>query len=244
MNKPNNTIENLFAMQEKNKKPALIIGVVFALIIAAVFISDGISERKSKGNSLKIEDLIEQGDFIEAKKLAKSSEFGGDEMLTKVVKAQVSTLVDRGDLSLASDVAKEDGRYSIYFDVLLERLVPLYESNKQGLFMALAQLNFPALGNASNWDGDKYHTIDQWKLNSLYTSYNNSLSQLMSYAKTNNDQDSIKKLASFLKPLYKSNKVKKDPSPSYPNGHEETVWDQTPTDYTQANQIKKELGIK
>ena len=216
----------------------------FVLLMIIVLISDEISSKKSKNNSVKIEDLIEQRDFVEAKKLAKSSEYGGDEMLTKVVKAQVSTLVDRGDLSLASDVAKEDGRYSVYFDVLLERLVPLYESNKQGLFMALAQLNFPALGRASNWDGNEHHTIDQWKLNSLYTSYNNSLSQLMSYAKTNNDQDSIKKLASFLKPLYKSNKVKKDPSPGYPDGHEETVWDQTPTDFTQANQIKKEFGVK
>ena len=167
-------------------------------------------------------------------------------MITKVVKAQVSTLVDRGDLSLASDVAKEDSRYSVYFNVLLERLVPLYESNKQGLFMALAQLNFPALGKSSNWDGESYSSshIDHWDLNSLYTSYNNSLSQLMSYAKTKGDQDSVKKLASFLKPLYKSSVVKKGPSPGYPDGHEETVWDQNPTDYTQANQIKKELGVK
>jgi hypothetical protein len=76
----------------------------FVLLGIIVLIVDTIDSKKSKNNSVKIEDLIEQGDFIEAKKLAKTSEYGRDEMMDKVVKAQISSLLDRGDFSLASDV--------------------------------------------------------------------------------------------------------------------------------------------
>lgn len=220
----------------------------FILLMVILLISDEISSKKSKDNSIKIEDLIEQGDFIEAKKLAKSSEYGGDEMMTKVVKAQVSTLLDRGDFSLASDVAKEEGQYSIYFNTLLEKLVPLYESNKQGLFMALAQLNLPSLGSSrESWDGESYGSIGESTLNSLYTSFNNSLSQLMRYAKNKGEINTVKELAVYLKPHYKKVKGKvkewnvKKQEEFWVDGE---VWEDIPSDYTQANQIKKELGIK
>ncbi len=202
------------------------------------------SSKKSKNNSVRIEDLIEQGDFIEAKKLAKTSEYGGDEMMTKVVKAQVSTLLDRGDYSLASDLAKEEGQYSIYFNTLLEKLVPLYESNKQGLFIALAQLNIPSKGSSLNsWD----RNMDESMLNSLYSSFNNSLSQLMKYAKSKSDLNTVKELAVYLKPQYKQVKGKvrewnvKLQEIVEVDG---MVWEDTPNDYRQVNQIKKELDIK
>lgn len=221
----------------------------FVLLMLIVFISDGISEKKSKNNSVKIEDLIEQGDFIEAKKLAKTSEYGGDEMMTKVLKAQVSTLLDRGDFSLASDVAKEEGQYSIYFNSLLEKLVPLYESNKQGLFMALAQLNIPSLNSPrSGWDGkSSYGNFGESTLNSLYTSFNNSLSQLMKYAKSKSDINTVKELAVYLKPQYKQvkGKVREWNVKLQENVEVDgMVWEDTPSDYTQVNQIKKELGIQ
>lgn len=220
----------------------------FVLLGIIVLIVDTIDSKKSKNNSVKIEDLIEQGDFIEAKKLAKTSEYGRDEMMDKVVKAQISSLLDRGDFSLASDVAKEDNRYSTYFDLLLERMVPLYESNKQGLFMALAQLNIPSVGSSrENWDGEGYSDMSESYLNSLYSSFNNSLSQLMVYAKANDDMEYVKKVSKLLKPLYKKNKgkvkewnVKKQENVEVDG----MVWEDTPTDYTQANQIIKELGIK
>lgn len=224
-----------------------VVGIV-VLLVLIIIISDEISSKESKNNSLKIEDLIERGDFIEAKKLAKSSEYGGREMMTKVLKAQVSTLVDRGDFSLASDVAKEEGQYSLYFNTMLEKLVPLYESNKQGLFMALAQLNIPPKGSPrDSWDHKDYYYMDEVLLNSLYTYYNNSLSQLMKYAKGKGDKDTTTQLAALLKPLYKQVKGKvkqwsvKEQKDIEVDG---MVWENIPTDYTQANQIKKELGIK
>lgn len=233
----------------KTKKIGCLSVIGFFVLLGIIgLIVDSIDSKKSKNNSVKIEDLIEQGDFIEAKKLAKTSEYGGERMMEKVVKAQVSSLLDRGDFSLASDVAKEENRYSTYFDLLLERMVPLYESNKQGLFMALAQLNIPSVGGSrKNWDDEGHYTMSESTVNSLYSSFNNSLSQLMVYAKANDDMEYVKKVSKLLKPLYKTKKgkvkewdVKKQENVEVDG----MVWEDTPTDYTQANQIKKELGLK
>ena len=105
----------------------------------------------------------------------------------------------------------------------------------------------PSLGSPlKNWNGENGN-IGELEVNTLHTSFNNSLSQLMKYAINKGDKDIAIQLAALLKPLYKqvkgkvkqwSNKEQKD---ILVDG---MVWENIPTDYTQANQIKKEFGIK
>lgn len=237
----------------KNKKIGCVAIIVFFVIFFVLlriifFIIDDIDLNKSKNNLAKIEDLIEQEDFVEAKKLSKKIKgYDRYEVTDKVVRAQISSLIDDGQFDIAADVANEESRYYMYYDLLLMKLIPLYDTNKQGMFIALAQLKTPSLGSPlKNWNGENGN-IGESKVNTLHTSFNNSLSQLMKYAINKGDKDTAIQLAALLKPLYKqvkgkvkqwSNKEQKD---ILVDG---MVWENIPTDYTQANQIKKELGIK
>ena len=54
----------------KTKKIGCLSVIGFFVLLGIIgLIVDSIDSKKSKNNSVKIEDLIEQGDFIEAKKL-------------------------------------------------------------------------------------------------------------------------------------------------------------------------------
>ncbi len=192
----------------------------------------------------QIEKCIEKGDFTKAKQLNKKLKYGGMEL--KICKAQVSSLIDKGEFNLAADIAKEDADYGVYYENLMGKLVQLYVSNPQGLLMALSSIQFPGVGNSGYWNG-AYEVFSKYDLHKMYSEYNNYLKQLAIYVKANDDMDFVKKVSVLLKPLYKEEKrkvrewnVKKQEFVEV----DDMVWEDTPTDYTQANQIKKELGIK
>lgn len=184
----------------------------------------------------KIERCIEEGDFVRAKQLNKKLEFGGSKgMKLKICKAEVSALIDKGQFDLAADIAKEDVDYGVYYEVLMGKLVQVYENDSQGLIIALASINFPKPRSSGNWNGS-FETFYPNDLNMRYGTFNENIKQLLLYAKTKNDISFVQTVAAFLRPLYKE--VKK-PDKSFGPYYEDT-----PTDYTQANQIKKELGVK
>lgn len=183
----------------------------------------------------KIEDSIEKGDFNKAKQLNKKRNlFYYETRLTsvKICKAQVSSLIDEGQFNLAADIAKEDADYGVYYENLIGKLVQLYECNSKDLTMALTSIQFPKKSECSYWNG-KYVYWNGYRMNQLYEAYNNNIRQLLLYAKTKNDVNFVQTVAAFLRPLYKI----------VNSGYYEDYED-TPTDYIQVNQIKKELGIK
>lgn len=219
-------------------KKNLIIMLLCA-IASALTISCNHSDTKAQ-----IEKCIEEGDFTKAKQLNKKLEYGG--MKLKICKAQVSSLIDEGKFNLAADIAKEDADYGVYYENLMGKLAQLYVSNPQGLLMALSSIQFPKDGNSCYWNG-RYELFYKDDLNKVYSEYNNYIKQLAIYANTNDDTEYVKNASMLLKPLYKkvkgkvrewSNKLQKNVEV------DAMVWENTPTDYTQANQIKKELGIK
>ena len=193
----------------------------------------------------KIEQAIEEEDFTKAKQLTKKLEYPWT-MKCKICKAQVSSLIEKGEYELAVDVAREDADYGVYFNALLNKLTYIYNNNNQDLMMVVSSISFPKEGESLLWDCQRelfYHD----ELNNLYSQYNNALAQIMKYARSNEDVDIVRKLAGYLKPQYKqvkgkvkewSNKLQKD---VWVDG---MVWEKVPSDYTQANQIKKEVGIK
>ena len=69
----------------------------------------------------------------------------------------------------------------------------------------------------------------------------------MKYAKSKSDINTVKELAVYLKPQYKQvkGKVREWNVKLQENVEVDgMVWEDTPSDYTQVNQIKKELGIQ
>ena len=197
----------------------------------------------------QIEKCIEEGDFTKAKQLNKKLEYGG--MGLKICKAQVSSLIDEGQFNLAADVAKEDEDYGVYYEILMGKLVQLYDKNPQGLMAALASINFPTK-DQQHWNGKYNPFLYMESFNAFFETYNNNIKQLMIYAKANDDLEYAKKISALLKPLYKSKMVKEEQTMSINTKTGErkkelvdvTKYEDTPTDFTQANQIKKELGIK
>lgn len=197
----------------------------------------------------QIEKCIEEGDFTKAKQLNKKLEYGG--MGMKICKAQVSSLIDEGQFNLAADIAKEDQDYGVYYEILMGKLVQLYDMNPQRLTAALTSINFPNL-DQERWNGDYRPFMYNSQLNAFYETFNNNIKQLMIYAKANDDMEYAKKISVLLKPLYKSKVVKEEQTISINTKTGErkkelvdvTKYEDSPTDYTQANQIKKELGIK
>lgn len=224
-------------------KKSLII-ILLCALVSVMTISCNHSDTKAQ-----IEKCIEEGDFTKAKQLNKKLEYGG--MGMKICKAQVSSLIDKGQFNLAADVAKEDEDYGVYYEILMGKLSQLYVSNPQGLLMALSSIQFPKNGNSCHWNGhyEVFYTDD---MNEVYSEYNNYIKQLAIYAKANDDMEYAKKISVLLKPLYKSKMVKEEQTISINTKTGErkkelvdvTRYEDTPTDYTQANQIKKELGLK
>lgn len=193
----------------------------------------------------KIEQAIEEGNFTKAKQLTKKLRYQADAS-EKICRAQVSSLIEKGEYDLSVDIAREDADYGVYFNIVLNKLTYIYNNNNQDLMMVVSSISFPPYNDYIEWNGSS-ETIDQMYLNGLYSQYNSALHQVMNFAKNNEDVDMVKKLARYLKPQYK--KVKgKDKEWNIKLQEwvmvDGMIWEEVPSDYTQANQIKKEVGIK
>ena len=215
--------------------------VLFTLLCA---VSMALITSCESDTKAKIEQCIENGDFTKARQLNKKLDYGGMKM--KICRAQVSSLIEEGDFYLATDIAKEDTDYGVYYEILMGKLVQLYDNNPQGLMGAMASITFPT-NNTKNWNGQYLPFTHKEDLNAFYETYNNNIKQLMIYAKASDDMDYVKKVSVLLKPLYKKVKGKVR---EWSNQLQETVevdgmvWEDNPTDCSQADQIKKDLGIE
>lgn len=159
------------------------------------------------------------------KKRAEAEEY--EDYLEKISRAQITSLINKGDYSTAASVAKEDGNFGSYVDMAINGLPSYYIKNKQDVILLLMTISFPTQGLNKEWD-DSYQYWQNADINSLIANYNSKLEQLMTYAKNSDDKDFVKLVSEYLKPQYKSN------SSSV----------QSPSDYTDVNRIKKEFGIK
>ena len=240
---------------EKGKKIALVFSAIFVagIIVGCILL---VAQDENAKSGAKIDQYIEKCDFVAARnQLDKMREhlneinsniFSGDdekehyqtkydEYVLKVSQAQISYMIGKGDFETAQDIAYEDKNYAYYFNSILRKLVVIYnDSQYKGVISALVTISIPNIGDEQEiWDGHSHHySFEQFyqsDINNIITSYNDYLNNLMSYLKANGDDDALQSISSFLKPLYK--KVKKK---------ENMIWEGIPSDYTQANQIKKE----
>lgn len=204
-----------------------------------------------------IEKSIEEGDYNMAKQLNARyfsilDHFDGPrpsfsnyfKFKNTITKATVASLIDNGQYSIAADVAAEDLDYGVYYYILTNKLLQLYDNDPQGLLKALMSIKFPALNSEGRWTGGDNEYYTGWNVNELITRYNNSIKQLMLYAKTNNDTEYVNKLSVVLQPMHK--KFEYENGAPYADGspHMSTDFEQDRKDYSQVNEIKKEFGLK
>lgn len=244
-------------------KTKILVLLAATLLIGLSLTSCGESN-KNKKLKAKVEELVDNENYIEAYKVAKKIEEGRDYTVKSIAKAQIASLIQNEDFALAAEIATEKIDYGYYFTIILNRLPFLYTKNKQNAFVVLATLRFPPaesnLNNDIYWNCEevRYWDVNQKFANRIILQYNNSISQAMNLAKNTGDTKSLKQLSEFLKPLYGKCKVEQYKSVYGEHGYEgkevlkdkngkpimEEVDERTPTDYSDANRIKKEYGLK
>ena len=224
--------KQLFNFKKKdgttNKKKgclfAVVVIVIFEIVGWAIIEKDEKEEAEGKN---EIAEYIEKEDFNAARKAyRKQYLYGNKDVLETITRAQVASLIDQGYLDLASQIAVEDENYDIYYQTLMSKIVPLYNSNKSDLFLALSTIQFEKVK-----DGH-YNKTTEIK-NDIIKGYNTNVAQLMLYAKTNGNLDDVKQLADFLRPQHKEQKI---------NDNEVEYLGQI--DYSDVNRIRKEFGLK
>lgn len=176
-----------------------------------------------------IEQCIENGDFVEARKILAQLKESADvsssnflfskkegqleqekykRCLNKVSKAQIASLIAEGDFDTAQNIALEDGNYNYYLDSFLGKLIGMY--NKHGIdkvYEGLAQIKMPN---------------DNYSYNKTVEQLNNAIEGL-ALVLVDTNKDDAKRLCSLLKPT-KDYSDKKD--------------------YKEVEAIKKRIGIK
>ena len=240
-------------MEQKTKKGCLWIVISILIIIMFLIAKSTINEKRNNNIKAKIEACIESEDFTKAKKLQKKLHEGiwDDDIpgfQQKICRAQVSSLIEKGEYHLAGDIAREDGDYGIYVNIILDRLSSIYSSDKQNLALVLSSISFPIIGETEVWNGStNYFTFNATDLNKFISNYNMALSSLLKLAKSNGDEESLKVVSSYLLPQYKKVKYQKldwDVHLQKDVYVDAEKYEDAPSDYTEANKIKKELGIK
>lgn len=227
----NNFFKKIFNFKNEDgttnkKKGCLVVIAVYAIfqILMLIFALIGGSIENNK--KVKIAELIEKEDYSAARKaLSKHEGWSKGDELKKITMAQVASLIDKGQLNLASQIATEDDNYDAYYEALMSKLVQLYNSNKAELFVALSTIQFESVTNGC-------YPMNIIHKNEIIKGYNSNIAQLMLYAKTIGNLDDVKQLGDFLKPQHKEKNV---------NGEKEYLGQ---IDYTDANRIRKEFGLK
>lgn len=216
-----------FFSKNTKKEIVVFLGSSVLFIVLPIIILLVIPE-KPQGEE-GIEQCIENGDFVEARKMLAQLKEKADSSSSnflyskkegqlnqekynrckeKVSKAQIASLVDNGDFATAQDVALEDHNYDYYLDSFLGKLISLY--NKFGIekvYEGLAQIKMP----------NNYYYY-----NKTVEQLNNAIEGLAMVLVDTNKVDA-KRLCSLLKPT-KDNNDKKD--------------------YKEVEAIKKRIGIK
>ena len=176
-----------------------------------------------------IEKCIENGDFVEARKILAQLKESADvsssnplfskkegqlnqekyeRCLNKVSKAQIASLIAEGDFGTAQDIALEDGNYNYYLDSFLGKLISIY--NKYGIdkvYEGLAQIKMPT---SYIWYNDRAQQI-------------NEAIEGLAVVLVDTNMNDAKRVCSLLKPTMDYNDKK---------------------DFKEVEAIKKRVGIK
>lgn len=182
-------------------RTVLFIGIgIIALVIIAVVLSDSAEEKASQ----KVKDLIEQGDYIQAKKLAPSSSDRKN-----VTSAQVSDLIRQGRFDLAAEIAKEDEYYITYYDGVFNHLAQIYnDQGAENLFYALSLISFP--DTKSCYADDSWGCKYNLKPCDIVKKSNANIESFCDYLKLSNKKEFIPKMLIFLRPVYVPDEEKWD----------------------------------
>ena len=229
--------------------------IVIGIITVFLFLLNGCGNSdKAKANKLeiKIEECIENEDFLGARKLCRelgnthAGYWSSMDYTEKITRSQVAYLIDKGEYNLAADIAKEDEDIGIYVNLMLDRIAYVYYSDRQNFLYLLSTLTIPSsIGYDVHWNGKSISYEDDF--NKIINYYNNVLSNVMSYAKNNDDLTTAISVSKYLKPRYKKVKSRELRWDNYLQKEvykDVEIWEKNPSDYTEINRIKKELGIK
>lgn len=176
-------------------------------------------------SSYSLTELIEQRNYVEARKKIKSSYMLGPEELELVSKAQVADLVFEGNFDLAAQIANEDvgsyGHtlyYKVYYECVFDNLVKIYtEQGEDKLLYALSTISYPVNGEDNG-----------------YIKYSNGrLESFCDYLNVSDKKDLIPKVLAFLRAEYKQDGWESD-------GQNKKYRE----DFSDQKRIKAKFGIK
>ena len=201
MSKLFNALDDIYKIQEKysarNKKTALILIPILVLFFGGIVYWLGGNSRNQK----RIEEYIENGDYVNARKTLVSLKDGDiagkeeqermyEQYFQKISRAQIASLIDNGDFSTAQDIALEDNNYEYYLDSFLGKLISLY--NRFGVDKVYEGLALIKMSNDVSVYNDRASII------------NNAIEGLAIMLVDRNQGDA-KLLCSLLKPTKDSN---------------------------------------
>ena len=169
-------------------------------IIAFIIVYDVIDSKTRISSDNRITDLIEQGDYIKAKKVA--AKMQSYEAENRVTNAQVLDLIDQGRFDLASDIAKEDEYYISFFNGIIDHLTKLY--NQQGgekLLYAMSLVSFPDTNSDLPTLWGRSWVLSETS-RQIVTRSNNNIESFCDYLKQTGDKQFIIKMLDYLKPVY------------------------------------------
>lgn len=205
-------------------------------IIAIIIVYDTLDSKWRIRTDNKITELIEKGDYIQARKLAaKRQSYDADHRVTN---AQVLDLINQGRFDLASDIAKEDEYYISFYNGLIDHLSKLYnEYGGEKVIYALSIINYP--------DTKEKYLPSFWGISyqdnstGIINRNNKNIESFCDYLKQIGDKQFIPKFLDYLKPIYIEEKHHWD------NKLQKEIIDKEAfMDYTEVKRIMAKYGYK
>lgn len=223
---------------------------------AREYAAKGLYDDMARVDEAQINDLVEKGDFVTARKIAKESEH-----ISKVVKAQVSDLISKGNFDMASQIAKEENFYVHYYDGVVDHLTQIYEEQGESkLLYALSIMTFP-VNECHRGDGyvggviehrDQYYSnlpetwgcygkyCSKYNADELIERSNLNIETFCDYLTLNDNKPLIPKVLTFLRPIWLPDEKKYDTE----KGCEVIIKKRNYDDYTEVKRIKAKFGVK
>lgn len=206
---------------------------------AREYAAKGWYDDMARVDEAQINDLMEKGDFVAARKIANQPEH-----ISKVVKAQVSDLISKGNFDMASQIAKEENYYIHYYDGVVDHLTQIYmEQGESKLLYALSIMTFPVNKEEQYGYEFRYYLPSFWgggNADELIERTNLNIESFCDYLKLNDNNSLIPKVLTFLKPIWMPDEKEYD----YKTGSVKIVKKRNYDDYTEVKRIKAKFGVK
>ena len=207
--------------------------ILMQVLFLLILVNEDKNQEKA---SLKVKDLIEQGDYVAAKKVAQSGSYNDIKLVTN---AQVNDLISQGRFDIAAEVAKEDGLYITYFDGIINHLSQIYiEHGGNKLLYAMSLVVYP--DTKDKYLPDYWGRI--WSLDEdsrqIVARSNKNIESFCDYLKlSGEDKSFIPKMLSYLKPIYRPAETKWNVQEQ-----KDIVLKEAYIDYSDVKRIKAKYG--